>query len=291
MNKLNNLFNHFKKGTIAERIRYQFSGLKKWEDMKSGKKSYVIHRLSAKSKIKLYPNSYLSYLILKGDFENNELNLIRKFIQPSDVFLDIGANIGLFSILAEEKKCSTWAIEPTPDTYQRLRENLALNKLKSAQIFNYALSDKNGEAILNISENGMDAWNNISEMEQSEIGFKKVTIKTVTLDYFITEQKIPTEKPVFIKMDVEGWELNVLKGGEKYLTKHSPVLLIEFNDENFSKNNYSGTELISYMNSLGYIFFEFSNEKLVPHSTIPKYEYTNLVAVKDPTILSHRGVL
>lgn len=290
MSKLNKLANHFKNNTLKDRIRYQFSGLKKWEDMKAGKRKFVMHKISKESKIKLYPNSYLSYLILKGDFEKQELNFIHTLLQKDDYFLDIGANIGIFSVLASEKCKNVFSFEPTPQTFDRLKENMELNHFPSTKLFRLALSTEKGDTEFNISEDGMDAWNNISSSEDNP-GFVKVKVQTETLDNLGNELNLPENAKVIIKMDVEGWELNVMKGAQNFFEKYSPLMMIEFNDENFLRNDYCGKDLVLYLKSLGFDFYEMENGRLKSHEIRSTYEYINLIASKGDTLLKSRKLL
>lgn len=286
MSRFKKLIGHIKKGTVTDRIKYQFSGLKKWEDMKAGKRKFVIHSLTPDTKIKLYPDSYLSFLILRGDFESQELDFVSKVLRPSDIFIDIGANIGIFSLLANERNCKVYSIEPTPKTFERLQENLSLNKFSDSNSYHLAFSNSDGVTFLNVSENGLDAWNNISE--RSEEGFVKVEIKTRKFDSFIKDLPIKKNDFIFVKMDVEGWELKVLNGAEHFLSDYSPVWMIEFNDENFSKNQYKGKELVHFLNGKGYLFYEMKGNDLVPHTTLEDYGYMNLIAAKNIAQLQAR---
>ena len=236
MGKINRFFAHLINNTLWKRIKYQFSDLRKWDNMKAGKRKFVIYKLTKQTKLKLYPDSYLSYLILRGDFERNELAFFEQYLKKGNIFIDIGANVGLFSLLASEKGCQVYS--------------------------------------------GMDAWNNLST-EANEEGFIKVKINTDTLDNFIQSHFPEFNQEIIIKMDVEGWEKFVITGGKKSLKNGKFLLMIEFNDENFLKNDYSGQEIISMMSELDYSFFEWKNNRLVPHVNREKYEYTNLIAIKN----------
>lgn len=280
MGKVNRFFAHLINNTLWKRIKYQFSDLRKWDNMKAGKRKFVIYKLTKQTKLKLYPDSYLSYLILRGDFERNELAFFEQNLKKGNIFIDIGANVGLFSLLASEKGCQVYSFEPTPKTFDRLNENVDLNNYTNIQTFNIALSNTKGETSMNVAENGMDAWNNLST-EANEDGFIKVKIKTDTLDNFIQSHFPEFNQEIIIKMDVEGWEKFVITGGKKSLKNGKFLLMIEFNDENFLKNDYSGQEIISMMSELDYSFFEWKNDRLVPHVNRDKYEYTNLIAIKN----------
>jgi len=85
-----------------------------------------------------YTDSIVAQLIFKETFEQEELLFLKRFLKSKDTFIDIGANIGLFSLLAArfaDTEGHVIAFEPTSTTYQRLQENIQLNGLKNIQAF------------------------------------------------------------------------------------------------------------------------------------------------------------
>ena len=105
---------------------------------------YFIHKLDENLSIKLYKDSYLSKLVYE-QFEVDEIDFVNNFLKEGDIFLDIGANVGLFSLYAAKKVGSTGSViafEPAYDTYNRLLENCELNKLSNVRPFKLGLSKK-----------------------------------------------------------------------------------------------------------------------------------------------------
>ena len=95
------------------------------------KGSPMLHALEGGEKIWLYPDSKLSQSILCGNFEGTECTFLRRFLRSGDVFVDIGANIGLHTIIASScvgPKGHIYAFEPSEQTFSRLKSNIATNE-------------------------------------------------------------------------------------------------------------------------------------------------------------------
>jgi FkbM family methyltransferase len=139
-------------------------------------------------------------------------------IGKNKIILDIGAHMGSFSLkYAEDNKL--YAFEPNRENYSFLEKNVKNNQLnKKIIIFNFAISDKKGIKRLGLSE-GSGGHGFYTKSKNHE------KVETFTLDEFIKIKKI--KHVDIIKIDVEGDELNVLKGAIKLLGKMSPLLIIE----------------------------------------------------------------
>jgi len=157
------------------------------------------------------------------DHAEDERKLLADIVSsvgPSDVFGDLGANIGLFSALAGQNADRTVAFEPHPDNYDRLRENLSLNSV-AADMFQIALSDTEGnlEFILppDIDVTGGAAIVSGEEEQKEHFrkqygGFRTEVVSSMTGDSFFQRHDVPS--PTVLKIDVEGAEMNVLQGLE-----------------------------------------------------------------------------
>ncbi|MDQ3193231.1 MAG: FkbM family methyltransferase [Bacteroidota bacterium] len=285
MGKLDKLFIHIKKGSIGSRILYQFSKQKKWEDFYNSSKEFILYRLGNNLKIKLYKNDYLSYLIFRGNFEKDEQQFLNSFLKPGATFLDIGANIGFFSLLASKKVQNhgkVFSFEPVPSTFKKLKENIEINKCKNITVFNNALSDNKETLAMQVSIDGFDAWNSFGKPSGGN-KFSEIQFQTDTIDNLIST-KLFSDKIDLIKIDVEGWELFVLKGAEKILlSDYGTVFMIEFNDENFKGAGYIGNDIFDFLESYGFSLYEFKpGKKLTKASRSDFFGYTNLFAAKNP---------
>lgn len=249
---------------------------REWNEL-SVKNDSVVVPVSAERKIKLYTSSELSGHIFCGAFEWEEREWLASELKSGDTFYDIGANIGLFTLLASEKCRHVVAFEPTAETYRMLTENVALNNQPAnIQLINAAASDKNGMQDIYVLTNGKDAWNSMA-VKPEEGQYRVDQITTVNVDELVQTERIPA--PHVIKIDVEGWELHVLKGLEKTITQYRPVMLIEFTESNLKAAGTSPAELGSYIHSLNYDLFSYDprHRKLISLHEF-NFGHKNLVA-------------
>jgi FkbM family methyltransferase len=266
---------------VKEKLQHQ-KALKELDDWKSKFKDreYVDHQITSNSKIRLYQDSVLSKLMYDG-FENNELNYLRNKLKNGDTFIDIGANIGLFSIIASEivgPNGKVISFEPSPITFKRLKENCELNNTQNIEIKNIGLSDNIGKLDFYISDNGYDAWNSFAKSHDDKLK-NKIEVSVSTLDNEL--EKFDAKNVSLIKIDVEGWEKFVLLGGLKFLQKNSPTLLIEFTEQNTYNAGYWVHDLFEILESIGYKWYRITNGTISPENKKLHYPYDNLIAQRN----------
>jgi FkbM family methyltransferase len=145
--------------------------------------------------------------------EQSEPESDAHFNMENGTFLDVGAHVGKYSVYLAKKGNSVYSFEPNPYARGLLRYNIRLNKVK-AKVMPYALSDKRSMRKIYINEN------NVGHTSLEEKVGRPVSIRTVTMDSLAL-------KPDLIKIDVEGHELNVLKGAKNTLERYKPKLIIE----------------------------------------------------------------
>lgn len=243
----------------------------------------ILHELKEGVKIKLYKSSILSKLIYFG-FERAELSFLTKFLKEGDTFIDIGSNIGLYSIYASDlvgERGRILAFEPTPEIFIRLCDNVQINGLLNIEPINMALSNKSDFVDFNVSLDGHDAWNSFAKLEELEM-CKKIKVKVNTLDSFVDERRLDDIN--LIKVDVEGWEKFVLEGSRKLLSSEkSPVFIVEFTEKNAFAAGYYCGELYDYIKTFGFNWYcyEESKNSLNPVEKKLHYPYENLFAIKD----------
>lgn len=238
-----------------------------------------------------YTDSLVAQAIFKETFEEEELLLLKRFLKPKETFLDIGANIGIFSLLAAHfagKEGCVIAFEPTSSTYQRLQENIELNSLQNIQAFRMALSDTNGQAELQVASEGYDAWNSLAKPSSGTV-IASETVETLTLDSFLSKANI--RDIALIKIDVEGWEIPVLKGAQNLLNApNAPTLMVEFTEQNAQNAGFSCKELYQLLVEYGYELFTYdaAKNRLVPESLRAHYPYLNIIATKQQKLVAQR---
>jgi FkbM family methyltransferase len=163
---------------------------------------------------KFYVNHLQDYLHAGLYNETKTFNFINAHIKNTKVFVDVGANIGGYSIRAA-KYCKVYVIEPLPRNYKILKINEKLNNVKIIS-FNIAAGNKNGKIKLYYTQGN---WG-ISSIRYEQIAFMEVEMKT--LDEIINEESID-----LMKIDVEGAEDLVLEGARNCL-KRIKMVIIEY---------------------------------------------------------------
>ena len=161
-----------------------------------------------------------------ADYE--EMMFMKEVLKPGGLFVDIGANSGGWSLTAAGFGADAIAIEPVASSYERLIYNFNLNKNKSLQAFHLGLSDKEGELYFTTDA---DTGNHVTDKPDAS----STKVKVTTLDNLLK-----SKDPSVIKIDVEGHELNVVKGGLNVLPKASLRALII---ETFRWANYDSADL------------------------------------------------
>lgn len=197
-----------------------------------------------------------------------ELNMVQDFYNrmitrnQNPTFLDIGANTGSYALLpVADKNLKCYAFEPNPKAYEVLTENITLNGLSEHVIpYNNGMWDESMTLELKIpldtTDSGLSTFGNSPDRfryDNKDGNFETHKIVCKTIDNFVNEMGI--QKVDAIKIDTEGSELNILKGGEKTLIEQKPLILLEYDDKNTSQFGYQRTEITDYLKTLGYEHF------------------------------------
>ncbi len=162
--------------------------------------------------------------------------------------LDIGANIGWTALNLARISTNGTVIgfEPDPYNFDRCSANVKMNAINNVTIYPVGLGDKNGQIGLEVRTAFNRGGNRIAP--DGAVGVQSVEL--VRLDDFDPVTKLT--KIDLVKIDVEGYELQVLRGGHQVLKRHKPLLFIEVDDRNLRDQGDSARELISYIFELGY---------------------------------------
>ncbi len=189
--------------------------------------------------------------IYTGLHEFNDMAFMLHYINEKDLFIDIGANAGSYTLLScGVKRAKGYSFEPVLPTYKRLCENIHLNHLETrVRVLNMGLSDKPGYLQFTVNE---DCMNHVLIEKNTSDTIK---VKTETLDRILGNKN-----PSVMKIDVEGYEVPVLKGAKKTLKKLSlSAVLIETNGSGI-RYGYCDEEIVVIMSKNN--FFGYSYDPL-----------------------------
>lgn len=195
----------------------------------------------------------MNKIYLRGVYERNTIRHVVKLIKgKSGHMIDCGANIGLYSMyLSKYAPAATiHSFEPIPRTLEIFKKNISLNHAKNIVVNPIGLSNRVGELDLFVVEEenyGRTSENNVNDSQN------KITIPIDTLDNYCSRNNI--HELSFIKVDIEGGELNFFKGGEKII-RQSPdiIMVVEINECAYS-SGYSPQDLFDYICNFGFVPF------------------------------------
>src|SRR5260221_1130923 len=163
---------------------------------------------------------------LPDRFETDLVSLMALLCEPDFRAIDIGANIGLTALALSEicRHGKVTAIEPLPRTFDFLQTNIAA--CKNITAFNFALGSKAGSVTMQGASSNLSG-SFVADQYQIEQGLFSTSVEVKTLDESF--EQLSLDRLDFIKLDVEGFELEVLEGTRKVLEKQRPTVLLEMN--------------------------------------------------------------
>ena len=152
-----------------------------------------------------------------GSYELEMQKCVAKYVKRGDVFFDVGANVGFYSVLAARltDPAMVYSFEPLPMNLSYLRKHLELNRMQDVKVIEMAISDEVGTAFFEVEKTRA-----MGRLRESG----SLCVRTSTLDSLLSEEKVPP--PHFIKMDIEGAEFHALLGARQCFTRYRPKLLL-----------------------------------------------------------------
>jgi FkbM family methyltransferase len=213
-------------------------------------------------RMRVAPADYVGKFIYYWNcWEPNESWVVERILRPGDTFIDVGANIGYFALLASTivgPNGKVVAFEPVPPTLEKLRLNLSLNDAANVTVIDCAVSDSVG--VVRIYQ-PHDSNIGANSMRSSKLDAPSWDVRMATLS-----SELPQDLPVkLLKIDVEGAELKVLRGFTDHLqTASVPFVLCEVTESFLRDLGDSSRELFSLMASLGYQPHLLDNMRLTP---------------------------
>ncbi|TBR59174.1 hypothetical protein B4U84_25390 [Westiellopsis prolifica IICB1] len=222
------------------------------------------------------------YLLIDGIYEPKSIGLIANNLSPKTVFLDIGANIGLFSITIAKllsQESQVIALEASPKIFRYLQENIKKNNLQNVKIFELAITDTDNSTTT-FYEPPAEHFGMGSIAPQFHN--HPILVQTKTIDTLLEELQI--ESVNIIKVDVEGYESMVFKGGQRLLNSaNPPLILFEFCDWAESRvpgANVGDAQRVLY--DYGYKIWRLEDfiSKKQPLNSVVTQGFDMLVAVK-----------
>jgi FkbM family methyltransferase len=263
VNKILRNFNRVLRPILPEKIKLPPSGIIRFKN-----------NLGKVLNIKTNQTSYLTQLLYWGGYQNFEYSeIFIKLIKKINVFYDIGANIGYYSLLAEmeNKNIKVIGFEAANGPLFYFRENIKINKFKNIRVESLALSDKEGEITFYEIRNQKYTYLEHNLAGEGNAGSKKIgrnfvpiNVKSITLDKYVENTKEVNID--LIKMDTEGTEHFILENSANVLKLMKPIIICE------TLFNTIELELEKLMSSYGYEFYNHTEMGLNKVNTIVRQE-------------------
>jgi FkbM family methyltransferase len=211
-----------------------------------------------------------------GLLEYDDMCFLLHFLREEDLFIDAGANVGAYTILASgEVGSRTLSIEPVPRTFSYLSDNIHLNRLdERVSLFNIGLGSQAGKLKFTSS---LDTVNHVATRDEPGV----IDVEVRKMD------ELSDNIPALIKIDVEGFETEVLRGAQKILA--NPILkaiIIELNGSG-ARYGYDENQIHADLLQLGFTAFGYDPAKraLLPRETFGNH---NTIYVRDMPYVSKR---
>jgi FkbM family methyltransferase len=177
----------------------------------------------------------------EADYEPETFAFFRKNLKPGNTVLDIGAHIGLFAVVTAKLVGPTgkvFSFEPTPSTREVLKEVVRLNGCGDVvEVRDEAVSREPGKAVFHDTGTDISNANSLVNIERSKNTFE---VEVVSVDAFVRSRNL---RPDCLKIDVEGAELDLLRGAEETFTKIRPVARLGLHPPQVARNHQSLEEI------------------------------------------------
>lgn len=232
-------------------------------------KERFVKKLSNGLLMELSANDHIEkYLFWYGSYEKKEVITMQTFLTADSVVVDIGANIGYYSLMAAKKAPAghIYSFEPVRNNLEKLERNISLNGVTVIHPIKAAISNISGSTTVYVSADDNSGMSGLRSAEnfsgESEI------VKCFALDDAVTEYNLP--KIDLIKIDVEGSEVNVLQGMKNTRSQQKPVLLIEVSAATLSMYNEKIETIYRILSADQYAAYKVTEKNMLEKISIPQ---------------------
>ena len=224
----------------------------------------IVHYRLGKYIITLDAREAIQNAISWGDFEPTETKWVKACLKPGDVFVDAGANVGYYSLIASQivgEKGTVYAFEPSPCAYNSLEQTIRVNGIDNIVLSNYGLSDREETMNLLLRDSGLHSPSFHYNKNYTTFSLGKSVL--TTLDKFARQNGIGIID--LVKIDVEGSELKVIKGMAELLGEHRiKRIMIEYNGTWLQMAGTSMEEIDTIIKSHKFVVDSISKFDVMP---------------------------
>jgi FkbM family methyltransferase len=168
--------------------------------------------------------------IAGGNLESAVQEAMVRHLGRGQVFYDVGANLGFFSLLAAHlsglEEGRVYAFEAAPDNAEAIRRNAELNLIPNVTVIDKAVAARGGRGRLQVVDD--QSWSKLAEYGEHPYTERVIEVELVAIDDLVREGALPP--PGLVKIDVEGAEIAVLEGMSETIARHRPAIVCELHD-------------------------------------------------------------
>lgn len=216
--------------------------------------------------IEVHPEPELVSEIIRreGAYSRNDVEMMGRILKAGDVFIDAGANIGWHTVISAKlvgANGRVLAFEPDPKNAALLRKNVQHNGLTNVDVIEEALASKPGIQKLHLSEGNFG--DHILGLEQAGTRATR-DVTCTTIDEALAKRHIDPTRLALAKFDIQGSEVDALKGMREALTKKRPPLILEYSPKHLRAVGRSFFDIFSFLDLNGYRPYMIDDEKHKP---------------------------
>lgn len=253
--------------------------LAKYRKFTKGKKEIILDIAGSKMVLPVADEGLSRELFSAGIREKDVFEVVKRELKAGMNVVDIGANLGYYVLIESKKANKIYGIEPNPLAFTYLKRNVKLNKIKNVKLMNLAIGSSKSILPFYISKN----WN-WSRFEKGDKGDDILSIKNIKIDTL--DSLFKKEKVDLLRMDVEGFELEIFKGAKKFIKRNpSLMILLEFHADVLSPSQRE--EFINICRECGLKIKYFFKKDTWPDKPFSK----NFNAVRNSSITAYQMLL
>ncbi len=189
-------------------------------------------------------DKFIGQRIALKKYEEYESELILRNINKNSVAVDVGANIGYYTLLLAKICKKVYAFEPDKNCFEILVKNIKENKLINVVAMNKAVSDGEGKVKFIVDKENLGNSRIKSQRDCFAKPRNDVFIETIKIDEIIKE------KVDLIKIDTQGWEPKVILGAKRIIKKYKPIIFMEYSPQSYKENNLDSKGMINFLKQI-----------------------------------------
>ena len=216
----------------------------------------AVYTLASGVKMKLSASDYFQWMMLWNYYSPGLVSFLRRNLKQGDVFIDVGAQIGYFSMQGAQLVGNTGlviAVEPDPRAAEVLRENARLNGVDQVHVLPVAASHDRERLTFNLAT--QLGWSTAVPLAPTMVTERRIQVDSRTLDDLLAAELPVDRRIALVKIDVEGFEAQVLTGAESLLSRKESTFLVEVNPDALKASGRTVLDVLSPFIRHGYRLF------------------------------------